>query len=83
MNFLYMPHIVFGIQKLILLNWTKSEARAALVSLLNQILKLYNPHLNQKIRKDIKILSIIIIISVALFAYTFTFDEVPEKCRST
>ena len=28
--------------------------------------------------KDIKILSIIIIISVALFAYTFTFDEVPE-----
>ena len=28
--------------------------------------------------KDIKILSVIIIISVALFAYTFTFDEVPE-----
>ena len=28
--------------------------------------------------KDIKILSVIIIISAALFAYTFTFDEVPE-----
>ena len=28
--------------------------------------------------KDIKILSVIIIISVALFGYTFTFDEVPE-----
>ena len=28
--------------------------------------------------KDIKILSVIIIISAALFAYTFTFDEVQE-----
>ena len=28
--------------------------------------------------KDIKILSVIIIISLILFGYTFTFDEVPE-----
>ena len=28
--------------------------------------------------KDIKILSVIILISIILFGYTFTFDEVPE-----